>query len=166
MPLDAQNFLFGFAESLVYQGEKRSWPANVPTTKNQADPQLPCGGPRMNPLFTVGTSRDPLGISAWRSIAHRIVTSPVPVHSALVQKSVAAITNPAGRLSGWMLGQARAYGKRTASKSWQLACLDVPRGDARLLSCLTPFFQHFVQRVRQLARPFEVFHRAAVLVAP
>ena len=62
----------------------------------------------MNPLFTVGTSRDPLGISAWRSIAHRITSSPVPVHSALVQKSVAAITNPAGQLSGWMLRESRA----------------------------------------------------------
>jgi hypothetical protein len=55
----------------------------------------------MNPSLTVGTRRDPLGISAWRSIAHRIViTSRVPVHSVLVQKSVTTITNFAGRLSG------------------------------------------------------------------
>jgi hypothetical protein len=55
----------------------------------------------MNPSLTVGTRRDPLGISAWRSIAHRIVfTSRVPVHSVLVQKSVTTITNLAGRLSG------------------------------------------------------------------
>jgi hypothetical protein len=32
-------------------------------------------------------------------------SSRVPVHSALVQKSVTAITNPAGRLSIWMLGE-------------------------------------------------------------
>jgi hypothetical protein len=32
-------------------------------------------------------------------------SSRVPVHSALVQKSVTAITNPAGRLSLWMLGE-------------------------------------------------------------
>ncbi len=27
----------------------------------------------MNPFYTVGTRRDPLGISAWQNIAHRIV---------------------------------------------------------------------------------------------
>jgi hypothetical protein len=32
----------------------------------------------MNPLFTVGTSRDPLGISAWRSVAHRIMIESSP----------------------------------------------------------------------------------------
>ena len=54
----------------------------------------------MNPSLTVGTRRDPLGISAWRSIAHRIeFSSRVPVHSVLVQKSVTTITNVAGRLS-------------------------------------------------------------------
>ena len=54
----------------------------------------------MNPSLTVGTRRDPLGISAWRSIAHRILkSSRVPVHSVLVQKSVTTITNAAGRLS-------------------------------------------------------------------
>ena len=63
-------------------------------------PTVPCGRPRMNPSLTVGTRRDPLGISAWRSIAHRIViSSRVPVHSVLVQKSVTTITNVAGRLS-------------------------------------------------------------------
>jgi len=54
----------------------------------------------MNPSLTVGTRRDPLGISAWRSIAHRIISSSrVPVHSVLVQKSVTTITNATGRLS-------------------------------------------------------------------
>jgi len=47
----------------------------------------------------MGTRRDPLGISAWPNIAHRIVfTSRIPVHSVLVQKSVTTITNFAGRL--------------------------------------------------------------------
>ena len=58
----------------------------------------------MNPSLTVGTRRDPLGISDWRNFAHRIVmTSRVPVHSVLVQKSVTTITNFAGRLSNLML---------------------------------------------------------------
>src|SRR5438309_2004700 len=58
----------------------------------------------MNPSLTVGTRRDPLGISAWRNIAHRIVfSSQAPVHSVLVQKSVTTITNLVGRLSLWML---------------------------------------------------------------
>jgi hypothetical protein len=47
----------------------------------------------------MGTRRDPLGISAWRNVAHRTVsTSRAPVHSVLVQKSVTTITNFAGRL--------------------------------------------------------------------
>ena len=49
-------------------------------------------------------------------------SSRVPVHSALVQKSVTAITNPAGRLSIWMLGKSRALGKWKSVKSWQAAC--------------------------------------------
>jgi hypothetical protein len=49
-------------------------------------------------------------------------SSRVPVHSALVQKSVTAITNPAGRLSIWMLGKSRALGKWKSAKSWQAAC--------------------------------------------
>src|ERR1700730_996374 len=54
----------------------------------------------------MGTRRDPLGISAWRSTAHRInMSSQAPVHSVLVQKSVTTITNLAGRLSVWMLGE-------------------------------------------------------------
>jgi len=49
-------------------------------------------------------------------------SSRVPVHSALVQKSVTAITNPAGRLSIWMLGKTRPLGKWKPAKSWQAAC--------------------------------------------
>jgi hypothetical protein len=40
----------------------------------------------------------------------------------LVQKSVTVITNPAGRLSIWMLGKSRALGKGKSAKSWQAAC--------------------------------------------
>ena len=72
----------------------------------------------------MGTRRDPLGVSAWRNMAHRIlIASRVPVHSVLVQKSVATITNSAGRLSPWMLGNSLGIGKRDSAKRWHLACI-------------------------------------------
>jgi hypothetical protein len=40
----------------------------------------------------------------------------------LVQKSVTAITNPAGRLSIWMLGKYHALGKWKTANSWQVVC--------------------------------------------
>jgi hypothetical protein len=40
----------------------------------------------------------------------------------LVQKSVTAITNPAGRLSIWMLGKTCALGKWKTANSWQVVC--------------------------------------------
>jgi hypothetical protein len=49
-------------------------------------------------------------------------SSRAPVHSALVQKSVTVITNPAGRLSIWMLGKTSALGKWKSAKRWQVAC--------------------------------------------
>jgi hypothetical protein len=51
-----------------------------------------------------------------------LFASRVPVHSALVQKSVATITNLAGRLSGSMLGNYEAIGKRETQNSWQEVC--------------------------------------------
>ena len=48
--------------------------------------------------------------------------SRVPVHSALVQKSVATITNVAGRLSTRMLGNGEEIRKRKMQNSWQEAC--------------------------------------------
>lgn len=106
--------------------------------RNKSRPTLPCGGPRMNPSLTVGTRRDPLGISAWRSIAHRIVfTSRVPVHSVLVQKSVTTITNLAGRLSNWMLGKSTKIRKCPKVKRWQLVC-STPRAIAQATMTLTP----------------------------
>ncbi len=88
-----------------WEGSERSGHQLLATSHqplaSKSRPDTPCGRPRMNPSLTVGTRRDPLGISAWRSIAHRIeFSSRVPVHSVLVQKSVTTITNVAGRLSG------------------------------------------------------------------
>jgi hypothetical protein len=40
----------------------------------------------------------------------------------LVQKSVTAITNLAGRLSIWMLGKSGQVGKWKTVKRWQAAC--------------------------------------------
>jgi hypothetical protein len=68
-------------------------------------PTVPCDGPRMNPSVDVG--RPPRPFRHLR-MAERCTPDPsssrAPVHSALVQKSVTAITNPAGRLSVRMLG--------------------------------------------------------------
>jgi hypothetical protein len=41
----------------------------------------------------------------------------------LVQKSVTAITNPAGQLSFRMLGNSEALGKWKNVNSWQTACI-------------------------------------------
>jgi hypothetical protein len=68
-------------------------------------PTVPCDGPRMNPSVDVGCPPRPI---RHLRMAERCTPDPsssrAPVHSALVQKSVTAITNPAGRLSVRMLG--------------------------------------------------------------
>jgi hypothetical protein len=51
-----------------------------------------------------------------------LFASRVPVHSALVQKSVATITNVAGRLSRQMLGNWEEIRKRKLQNSWQEVC--------------------------------------------
>jgi len=51
-----------------------------------------------------------------------LFASRVPVHSALVQKSVTTSTNSAGRLSPWMLGNNREIRKRKMQNSWQEVC--------------------------------------------
>jgi hypothetical protein len=51
-----------------------------------------------------------------------LFASRVPVHSALVQKSVATITNVAGRLSPSMLGNGEEIRKRKMQNSWQEVC--------------------------------------------
>ena len=84
---------------------------------------MPCDGPRMNPSVDVGNPPRPfrhLRMAERRSPDPS--SSRVPVHSALVQKSVTAITNPAGRLSIWMLGKSSALSKWKTAKSWQAAC--------------------------------------------
>jgi hypothetical protein len=91
--------------------------------KKASRPTRPCDGPRMNPSVDVGNPPRPF---RHLRMAERCSPDPsssrVPVHSALVQKSVTAITNSAGRLSIWMLGKSRALGKWKAVKSWQAAC--------------------------------------------
>src|SRR5271169_5722280 len=77
----------------------------------------------MNPSVDVGNPPRPfrhLRMAERRSPDPS--SSRVPVHSALVQKSVTAITNPAGRLSIWMLGKTRALGKWKSANSWQAIC--------------------------------------------
>ena len=101
----------------------RAPPPHNLKTKKASRPTRPCDGPRMNPSVDVGNPPRPF---RHLRMAERCSPDPsssrVPVHSALVQKSVTAITNPAGRLSIWMLGKSRALGKWKTAKSWQAAC--------------------------------------------
>ena len=77
----------------------------------------------MNPSVDVGACRDPLGISAWRSIAHRIlVRVKLPFILHWFKNRLPAITNLAGRLSKWMLGDVDVDGKRWVAKRWQAVC--------------------------------------------
>jgi hypothetical protein len=77
----------------------------------------------MNPSVDVGARRDPLGICAWRSIAHRIlVRVELPFILHWFKYRLPAITNLAGRLSKWMLGKRRKVGKWKNVNSWQKAC--------------------------------------------
>jgi hypothetical protein len=98
-------------------------PPMQPDNKKASRPTRPCDGPRMNPSVDVGNPPRPF---RHLRMAERCSPDPsssrVPVHSALVQKSVTVITNPAGRLSIWMLGKSRALGKWKTAKSWQAAC--------------------------------------------
>src|SRR5271169_4946029 len=74
--------------------------------KKSSRPTVPCDGPRMNRQVDVGNPPRPF--RHLRMAERRtpdLSSSRVPVHSALVQKSVTVITNPAGRLSLWMLGE-------------------------------------------------------------
>src|SRR5215471_7490466 len=83
----------------------------------------------MNPSVDVGARRDPLGICAWRSIAHRIlVRAELPFILHWFKYRFPAITNLAGRPSMWMLGKSDAVGKSTDANSWQKACSDKSPG--------------------------------------
>src|SRR5208282_2977936 len=67
----------------------------------------------------------PRPIRLFRMTEHStqdLFASRVPVHSALVQKSVATITNSAGRLSLWMLGNCQEIRKRKTQNSWHEVC--------------------------------------------
>src|SRR5258708_20835293 len=78
----------------------------------------------MNPSVDVGCPPRPF--RHLRMAERRtpdLSSSRAPVHSALVQKSVTAITNPAGRLSFRMLGNSRRIGKWKTINSWQAACI-------------------------------------------
>ena len=87
-------------------------------------PTVPCDGPRMNRQVDVGNPPRPF---RHPRMAGRCTPDPsssrVPVHSALVQKSVTAITNPAGRLSVVMLGEPAPHGKSHPVNSWQTTCI-------------------------------------------
>jgi hypothetical protein len=90
---------------------------------------VPCDGPRMNPSVDVGCPPRPF--RHLRMAERRtpdLSSSRAPVHSALVQKSVTAITNPAGRLSIWMLGKSLALGKWKTANSWQVVCNESNEG--------------------------------------
>ncbi len=77
----------------------------------------------MNPSVDVGNP--PRSFRHLRMTERRTPdpsSSRVPVHSALVQKSVTVITNPAGRLSLWMLGELLPHSKSESANSWQTTC--------------------------------------------
>ena len=78
----------------------------------------------MNPSVDVGNPPRPF---RHLRMAERCTPDPsssrAPVHSALVQKSVTAITNPAGRLSVVMLGEPPHIGKSQLANSWQTTCI-------------------------------------------
>jgi hypothetical protein len=67
----------------------------------------------------------PRPIRLFRMAEHStqdLFASRVPVHSALVQKSVTTNTNLAGRLSPRMLGNREQIRKRKMQNSWQKVC--------------------------------------------
>jgi hypothetical protein len=91
--------------------------------KKSSRPTVPCDGPRMNPSVDVGCPPRPFRhLRMAQRRTPDLSSSRAPVHSALVQKSVTAITNPAGRLSIWMLGKMLWIGKWKTRNSWQVAC--------------------------------------------
>ena len=95
----------------------------IPRGKKSSRPTMPCDGPRMNPSVDVGNPPRPF--RHLRMTERRTPdpsSSRVPVHSALVQKSVTVITNLVGRLSTWMLGKSRRMRKGKLQKRWQGAC--------------------------------------------
>ena len=91
--------------------------------KKSSRPTVPCDGPRMNPSVDVGCPPRPFRhLRMTQRCTPDPSSSRAPVHSALVQISVTAITNAVGRLSKWMLGKSGGIGKRKAANSWQMSC--------------------------------------------
>jgi hypothetical protein len=90
----------------------------------------------MNPSVDVGCPPRPFRhLRMAQRRTPDLSSSRAPVHSALVQKSVTAITNPAGRLSMWMLGNSGALGKWKTRKRWQMACNESNLGFTRSAFC-------------------------------
>ena len=122
----------------IESGDKSARPTRS-TSKQQSRPTVPCDGPRMNRQVDVGNPPRPF---RHLRMAERCTPDPsssrAPVHSALVQKSVTAITNPAGRLSQQMLGELRQIRKRKAANSWQITCNQSNRR-CRFEACNLPF---------------------------
>ena len=74
--------------------------------KKASRPTRPCGRPRMNPSLDDGNPPRPFRhLRVAEHCTPDQISSQAPVHSVLVQKSVTTITNRAGRLSVWMLGE-------------------------------------------------------------
>jgi hypothetical protein len=94
-------FLTGFLSS-VHRRKVFLRPATCDLTSEvkKADPHRRADGPRMNPRLSVGNPPRPFRLFR---MTERSTPDPsssrVPVHSALVQKSVTTSTNLAGRLS-------------------------------------------------------------------
>jgi hypothetical protein len=108
---------------MSHDGKQRRLTAGLILRGKSSRPTMPCDGPRMNPSVDVGNP--PRSFRHLRMTERRTPdpsSSRVPVHSALVQKSVTVITNLVGRLSTWMLGKSRPMRKGKYQKRWQGAC--------------------------------------------
>src|SRR3981081_4593950 len=113
LPDQFSRMTFGLGRENAQGTEFEGRSARATQTKKSSRPTMPCDGPRMNPSVDVGNPPRPF--RHLRMTERRTPdpsSSQVPVHSALVQKSVTAITNLAGRLSGWMVGKSPRMRKR------------------------------------------------------
>src|SRR5712692_1888823 len=110
---------------MSHDGKQRRSTAELIRRKKSSRPTMPCDGPRMNPSVDAGNPPRPF--RHLRMTERRTPdpsSSRVPVHSALVQKSVTVITNLVGRLSLWMLGKSRQLRKGKPRNSWHEVCYE------------------------------------------
>jgi hypothetical protein len=124
---------------------------------------MPCDGPRMNPSVDVGNPPRPF--RHLRMTERRTPdpsSSRVPVHSALVQKSVTAITNLVGRLSTWMLGKTRRMRKSKPRKRWQAACNQSNRAENSKLA-MPPGLHGLLPESRAESGPHSELRSATVI---